>query len=213
MTWSSGTFQLTDLAGECARTIQRPSRQLLLEAMTRLDERQRDELSRVPSEVDARHDDPIQDRVFAVLSNLEQRMAVLADGKMRRRPMHALGVLAQLVSEAAAAAKAAGVREMSDLSQVVRRMTEMHPQLELVDVSGDRLEVESLARAYAAWTWTDERRARYFGRIADDLVVLLDTYVQALSVPLRSPVARRDTLEAGRSLLLNLRRLVEAVPF
>jgi hypothetical protein len=223
LTWRDGSFRMTDQVRTPTRSIGMPWSHILMEGMRKLDEGRREEPSleltsagvEVMSVADREGDDALESQLMLLLSQLEQAMARLSLGKLKKRPQLALDHLCEMVNQLVAfAEERTGAHEGAvALEAILHRAGRKLTLARLLSARGNRLSVETPANLYRTWSRDPADRRKTFREIGRAMALLVQSYFDLLARQFRSPATADAWRESYGVFLRDLALAIDRIPF
>src|SRR5262245_26084761 len=123
LTWSEGSFRVTDRVKALSRTISVNWNHLLMEGMRRIDERRRTSDLRPGSDIkpalssaDIERDSVVSNELYMLIAEFEQYIPKLEDKKIHKRPIVAFEMLCEMINRIIEFSEKTGREEYERLS-------------------------------------------------------------------------------------------------
>ncbi len=223
LSWSSGTFRLSEHGAKPQRSIQRSWTHLLIEGARLLDEQRAQTSQRIQAEQalsaeQIRQDSLLESDLTHLLSRLEHARARLAEGKTLSRPALALTLLSEIVHQGALFAeklcqKRSGQPKIPSLYQTVERLGSKYPALRLLQANGERQNIQNVADVYKNWKGDASRRSQTFQQISNGLLEVLNFYFTLTLRCFYSPSIAAQWQETVQPFLADLAQVVSEIQF
>jgi hypothetical protein len=214
--WTSGRFRLNSGSSPPpTRTIQISCHRLLMEGMSRLDERQMGRAA-----LDAAHTDEspgdaqlrFETGLLALVSQLEQRMARCDEQRLKANPSLLLRVLADLVNDVAKfSERIPDARLAGSLRKALLRVNDDFPYTRILRANSNRLSVETAIGLYNSATDTLKTRDYFLKQLRQALVRVLEHLFEFLAACFESANGEQRWRDAFRAYLADLTQAVTQI--
>jgi hypothetical protein len=222
LSWTDGSFRITDKVTVIAKTISINWNHLLMEGMRRIDERKNQidlppiaEVSPILSQADIEQDTNLRDDTILLISRLEQYIPKFLDKKITKRPSVALEVLTEMVHIVLEQAENVARNDLNlvSLRNVFVKLNDKYPQARLLYIEKNRLSVQTAINLYSGWASNSADRKHTFRQISYVMVELLEYYFSFLANSLHLMNLRNEIEETSGVLIMDLKRTLDKINF
>ncbi len=220
LTWSDGSFRISDPVGLPPKTIGMSWNHLLLEGSRKFDEKRRDDSrtmvrSAIHTKLNIEFDHQLLSDLVAFLSTEERLLDRLKSKKVTKKPLLALSILEELINNVVLFSEQVPKADLSSCSLLgaITQVSDTYPQIRLAHVQNNRLSLTTATNLYRSWANDPADRNHIFHQLCRGLIAAMESYFVLLASHLPLPESSEEWRELYTVFVLDLTKAVEAVKF
>jgi hypothetical protein len=215
LSWTEGTFRVTDYETIPRRTITTSWNDLILEWMRRTDGRGRGakpkvENRQVVSQTDMQQDSSLENALILLMARLEQSRVHLLERNVQKQPALALRILTEMVNEISAFAQ--DHLYVDVLAEALAFEMDGHRGAELLQVENNRLSGQIAAR-YSDWGGDPASRRAAFQQVGECLMNVVKRYTSLIMSSFRMSSLVDQWSGTCHGFIVDLADAVERIQF
>lgn len=222
LTWTEGTFRISDKIAVLTRTINSDWNHLLMEGARVLDER-RSEVGRPPtaefkspvSVADVERDKALGDDLMLLIGQLEQYVPQFSEKKVVKRPVAALELLCELVNRVIETAERMVRGDVAKISLdgVLAKLYDKYTSTRILNVEKNYLSIQTALNMYKNWAGDARERARIFHSLSSAMIDITEHFFTFMIASLRLLNIRDEVEETFGVFIADLRRAADGVKY
>lgn len=220
LSWTDGTFRMSNHVTIPRRTVTVSSNHLLLMGTKRIDEQRFEDAAQAqadrllsPSEIE--RDSALENDLILLLSKLEHSRAQLAKKRSRKRATLALQILTEMVNHVLAfSEKWLDAETQADsLAKALAEAHDIYPAAQLSWIRHAPLSDQTVLELYHTWAGNAASRLQAFHQTAQSLVYILETHFSIFATCFRSSSIADRWRETFSIFVPDLTQVVDTIQF
>lgn len=220
LSWTEGSFRLSDNFGSLPQTINNSWSAVLMEGMRRLDEHHANPIAQpqpVISPKDIARDSALESKLIVLFASLDQMLVRLGSKETQKDIPLALRILTDMVNQVIQFSETefwtAEVRYAekgtSTLDELLKETTNIYPLTRLIQTQHNRLSVSAISRLCSALDGDPVRRKENLYQVVSAMVYLIENYIKRFMLALRTPDIRNECQDVADTFIADLVKLTE----